>query len=425
MKRTARTINDKSFKYNPSAYPDGVGRLSRDEIKKDLPQVLLHLKEDDISATLFYNIFGDFKGANICNPYDILQVPPGVYHNNKNWFTTTVGIWFFNIWFIDKELFHIFGYVNENINKKKFGKMNRQLSYALIEDKITIDELKRFLEKSQHIMSFEIAISPNMDEELMTITKKLNKKSKELFGANKEALDNGDVALAEKLENELLAYAQDLLKDDPAIDTYNSGSGASWENFKSFFIDKGMNYNPNTREFTMVRSNYLDGISAEDYSIVAASMSGPSYSRSKKTAVGGYYSKLMTAAYQHLVLEKEGSDCGTKNFVWATLTKDNIHAWMYNWMIEGSRLVELTSDNMDKYIGKKVKFRFASMCESKNGFCSKCAGNLFYRIGVKNVGIAQSQVAEKLKAKMLAAFHVSAVKVAEMDVNKAFNIKTK
>lgn len=423
MKRTARVINDKTFVYNPSAYPDGIGKLTRPEIKKDLAQVLLHMKESDISASFFYNLFGDYKGSNICNPYDIINIPPGVYHGNKSWFTTTVGLWLFNIWFIDQELFHIFGYINYTINKSKFSWMNDTLSYFLIEDKITIDNLKHFMEKSQHIMSFEIAISPNMDEELMTITKKLNKKSEELFNAHKEELDAGNVALAEELENQLIKYAEELLKDCPAMDTYMSKSGASMENFKSFFIDKGMNYNHLTGEYTMVRSNYLDGISAEDYAITAASMSAPAYSRSKKTAVGGYYSKLMSSGYQHLILDKEGSDCGTTDTVQVILTKDNVKYWMYNWMVEGGRLIELTSENRDKYIGKKVKFRFASMCKNKNGFCSKCAGNLFYRIGVKNIGVAMSQVAEKLKAKMLSEFHVSAVKVAEMDVNKAFNVK--
>ena len=423
MKRVSKTINDRNFEYKKDAYPNGVGSLSREEIRKDLPQVLLHLKEKDISASFFYKLFGDFRGKNICNPYDIINIPPNIYHNNKNWFTTTVGLWLYNIWFIDEDLFPILGWVDYSMTKKKFKSINQQLSYAIIEDKISIDDFKKYLGKTQHIMSFEITIAPNMDEELMTITKKLGKKKEELFKANKEALDNGDVALAEDLENQLLAYAEDLLKDCPAMDTYKSGSGASMENFKSFFIDKGMNFNPLTQEYTMVRSNYLDGISAEDYTVTAASMSAPAYSRSKKTEVGGYYSKLMTAAYQHLILGPKDSDCGTKKFVTVNLTNDNIHDWMYSYIIEGSNLVELTSDNKNKYVGKKVKMRFASMCEREGGFCNHCAGNLWYRIGIKNVGVGQSQVAEKLKAAMLAQFHVSAIKVSDINVNKAFNIK--
>lgn len=423
MKRTARIVNDKSFKFDKEKYKDGVRELTTKEIKADLPTVILSIKESDVTASFIYKLFGEFEGKNIVNPYDMIYVPVGTYHNNKNVFLTTVGLYIFNVWFISEELFPVFGYVNTTIAKKLYTKMNKELSYALIEDRITTDQLKHFIEKTQHIMAFEVIMSPNMDEELMTVNKKINAKRDQLFKENKKALENGDVAVAEKLEKELLAYGEELLKDCPAMDTYKSGAGASMENFKSFFIDKGMNYNYATNKFTMVKSNYLDGISPEDYAITAASMTAPTYSRSKKTASGGYLSKLMTAGYQHLTLDPPGSDCGTDRFIKVNLTEGNVHDWMYSYIIEGNHLVELTSENKSKYIGKTVKMRFASMCESKTGFCNHCAGNLFYRIGVKNIGVAQSQVAERLKAAMLAQFHVSAVKVATMDINKAFNIK--
>ena len=38
---------------------------------------------------------------------------------------------------------------------------------------------------------------------------------------------------------------------------------------------------------------------------------------------------------------------------------------MYSYIVEGSRLVELTSDNRDSYIGKTVKFRYSGLCESE------------------------------------------------------------
>ena len=151
-------------------------------------------------------------------------------------------------------------------------------------------------------------------------------------------------------------------------------------------------------------------------------MSNGIYSRSKKTEEGGYYSKLLTYAYQHIKIGPKGSDCGTKNYVTAKLDKSNIKLWMYSYMIEGNKLVELTSDNMDKYIGKTVKFRFSSMCKSKDYICNACAGNLFNRLDEYNIGIAESQVAEKMKLAFLKLFHDSEIKTVELDVNKAFNL---
>ena len=55
--------------------------------------------------------------------------------------------------------------------------------------------------------------------------------------------------------------------------------------------------------------------------------------------------------------------------------------FMYNYIIEGNKLIELTKDEMEKRIGKTVKMRFSSLCEAPEGrFCNKCAGNGFYRL---------------------------------------------
>ena len=94
---------------------------------------------------------------------------------------------------------------------------------------------------------------------------------------------------------------------------------------------------------------------------------------------------------------------------------------MYNWIVDNGKLVELTTENMDKYLDKTVHMRFASMCENPDGrICSKCIGNLFYRLGIKNIGAASPQVASRLKVIALKAFHDSQVKMHEIDVAKAF-----
>ena len=62
------------------------------------------------------------------------------------------------------------------------------------------------------------------------------------------------------------------------------------------------------------------------------------------------------------------------------------------------------------------------MCKSKEYICNACAGNLFSRIGVTNIGISESQVAERLKNSMLKAFHDSEIKTSELDPIKAFNV---
>lgn len=93
---------------------------------------------------------------------------------------------------------------------------------------------------------------------------------------------------------------------------------------------------------------------------------------------------------------------------------------MYSYVIEGNDLVEITSENKNKFIGKKIKMRFSSMCEAKDGICNKCAGNLFYRLGIRNIGAATPQIPSRLKVLSMKLFHDDQLNFAEMDPMKAF-----
>lgn len=126
------------------------------------------------------------------------------------------------------------------------------------------------------------------------------------------------------------------------------------------------------------------------------------------------------AAFQHIKVLEPGSDCHTDRYIEMMVDKKNIDMIMYSYVIEGNKLVEITSENRDKYIGKKVKLRFASMCKAKDGICNKCAGNLFYRLGITNVGAATPQIPSKLKLLSMKLFHDDQLVFTEMDPMKAF-----
>jgi hypothetical protein len=390
------------------------------------------MTEESVCQSFVLDLFGEFDGNNACNQYDTIEIPPGKFvvggKPNKNTFTTTAGLWIFNKYFIEPHVSHVTGYINYPITKKAYGKIQKKLSYALMEDRITIDDLKDFLEKTQEFMKFVTVLSGSWSEEMLTLTDKVDKKKAELIKKNKAAIDAGDVKVVEDMENELLKYATDYIGNDPGMDGFNSGAGGSIDNnFKNMYIMKGAMKNPDPnaqKTYNIAFSNYMDGVSADEYSMFANSLSAGPYSRGKKTSMGGYWEKLFLSMTQHLKLLPEGSDCHTKNYVIVHLTEKNVDDWMYSWMIIGSSLVELTSQNMDKYIGKNVKFRFSSMCKSKGGFCSKCTGNIWYRLGpnMRNVGVMTDVIPSTLKNISMKAFHDSVVHTVEMDPWKAFSM---
>lgn len=394
---------------------------------KDI-EFLLSLNEDTITESLIFETFGDFDGKPRFNPYDTFTVPKGAYGDGKRKnlesFTTTVGLWIFNRYMIEPHLCGEFGYINKTIDKKVLSKLNQDMSYALLEDRITLEDLKDYINKCQKFMPYVVIFTPNHTMKMILCSKAMSAKKEELYQKKyKEGIDNGDPVVAEAMSNELLDYAREYLKDDESMDQYNSGALGSFDNnFKNMYIMKGAIKDPDPlKGYNMVMSNYIDGISKEEYSDFAKSLTAGPYARAKKTEVGGYWEKLFLPAYSHIVLDKEGSDCGTNRTVSVTVTPANISSIMYCYVKEGSRLIEITSKNKDQFIGKTINIRFSSMCTHEK-ICNKCAGNLYYRMGIYNIGTAVPQIASILKNICMKGFHDSTVRTSEMDPMRAFGI---
>ena len=395
--------------------------------KEDL-DLLLNITEDDITYTNIMEWFGEFNGKKRFNTYDIMEVPKGKYgvgtKLNTNTFTTTVGKWVFNKYFIEPDLFEVFGYINTVIDKKMYNKINDKISYAVLEDKVPLDALKNYIMKCQHFQPFVAIFSPSYSLDMLLVTKELNKKKKELLDKYKDEIAAKDIKTVDLIQKELLEYTKEILKDDPAMDVFNSGARGTFENnFKNLYVMKGAVKDPDPNKgYNIITSNFMDGVSKEEYSALANSLAAGPYARAKKTEVGGYWEKLVLVAYSHLKLDPYGSDCGTNRTIKIKVTEKNIGDIMYCYVKEGDNLTLITSDNMNNYIGKTIDLRFSSMCESKTGICNKCAGDLFYKLDIENIGTALPQLMSKLKTLQLKMFHDSQIKLHDMDVSRAFGL---
>lgn len=396
---------------------------------KDI-EYLVNIKEKDITTSFIMDTFGEFETGQRFRPYDIIEIPANSYgpegKKNKKPFITTVGIWIFNKYFIEEDLFDIFKYINKTIDKKMYGKLNNDLSVAVLEDILPLESMKRFNMKTQKCMPYISILSPNYTDKMLTCTEVINKKKKELYSKYEEQIKKGDEIAATKMEKELLDFALEYMGDDPSMDMFISGArGSIGNNFKNMFVMKGVikDPDPNAKQrYNVMMSNYIDGVSPDEYALLANSLAAGPYARVKKTENGGYREKLFLRAFQHLTLDPPGSDCGTKRYIEVVLTESNINEWMYSYIIEGSKLIELTSQNKSKYIGKKVKVRFSALCESKTGICNKCMGNLYYRLNKTNVGTSLTQIPSVQKNISMKSFHDSTQSLYDMDLEKIFQL---
>lgn len=420
--------------------PESIKDINFKDLSKDnIVNYFLALSPEDITSSLIMEVFGEYNGKSTVHHYDTFDVPEKgyfytndkgktVYNTSK--FTTTFGIWVFNLFIIKGcNLCNILGYINDNVNKKAFGKLHQKVLYALMENKISVDDYKKFITVVDFVMPWETILSPAQSERLLSCTKEIDKMKKKLIKENQEAVDKGDPATAEKIEKQLIEFAMEYLKDDPALDSYLSGAGGSiGNNFKNSYICKGVVRNPDPdakQEYNFAASSYIDGINKEEYSLFANSLVGGPYSRSVVTSIGGYWEKLLVAALNTVLVDEPGSDCGTDKYIELVLREDLVDAFMYSYIIKpNGDLEELTGDNIDKYIGKKIKVRSTMYCKqyTKDGHvCHHCAGNFFYRRGNNNAGIACSSIATRLKLTSMKRFHDSTVSTVTMRPDKTFS----
>ena len=275
-------------------------RKSKEITNKEDIDYLISLDPDKIGTSVMCELFGDFRNGKKYNTYDIITIPKDSYGNtkkrNKKPFTTTVGLFIYNKFFFEEDFVDEIGYINHTVNKKELNKIESKLTYALIEDRITLDQFKNYLKKTQKIQPYVAIYSYGYTEKMLTCTKVINKKKEELLKKYKKEIEEGDVIVCSKIEQELLDYAKEYLKDDPSMDMFLSGGRGSWDNnFKNMFVMKGAikDPDPNAKQkYNIVTSNYMDGVSKEEYSVLCNSLAAGPYSRANNTSKGEAYQQI-------------------------------------------------------------------------------------------------------------------------------------
>jgi hypothetical protein len=211
--------------------------------KNDIDYLLNMTTEEACKKSTIMNLFADFGDGPKYHTYDLLDVPAGKLtignKSNKRQFTTTIGLWIFNKGALS-DVAEITGYINEPVNGSVYKKINKKLSYAKLEDKITTDQLKHFIMISQLYMSCTSALAPSHTMKMLLVTSDVEKKKKELEKKYAKGIATNNLKDIDSMQEELLDYAKSRLEGDPSADMYNSDARASWSNsFKNMYVMKG------------------------------------------------------------------------------------------------------------------------------------------------------------------------------------------
>lgn len=357
------------------------------------------------------------------NPTDSFRLPAKRLYNEKT-ITTTVGRWLMNLLLLDEKLGPLLGYINEPLNGGRLGKLDNQMSDLLLDDKVTTEDFSRYVDKLSWL-GFAIAdfINPPLTADLMMAPEKVRKRKEELLKANKEALEKGDIKTVSDIEKELLAMAKEELKDIPDMDIYDSGSRGSYNNnYKMTAISRGPVKSVSDPSKTYVSTTSLeDGIKSDEQHIFADILTSASYSRAIGTRNGGYEAKKLAASFQTLKFGPKDSNCQTTKGVKIEITDANAKLLTNRYIVANGGLTLLTDDNIKSYVGKVVTLRTPMYCRSSI-ICNKCAGELYYKLGIENVGLVSNVIGSSMTTLALKAFHDTSVKLKEINVLDYVNL---
>lgn len=369
-------------------------------ISEEDKKYLMSLTPNDITYTLGMELFSDhikkidgklIEVKSRFEPTDYFSLKAGEYINRTD-IETTVGSFIFNKFILEPKFAKYMDYVNYEITDSGLGKFEGELSQLLLNDIIDTDDFADYLDKIQWLgMQFHEPLAASFTMRGLKPLDSVIKRRDELIEEHKEALEKGDIVIMSAIEKELVEMAKKEVGDDPSMDLYYSGArGSIGNNYKQLSIVKGPVFNKTIGKYQFIKNSFFEGIQKEDIAPTATNVTNGAYPKSVGTAVSGYKAKQVSSLGQAVVLRKDVEDCGSKGYVEIVLPKSMRSKFLYRYIIENNGLVMLTNENIDKYLGKKVKLRSIMYCGCDYGVCLACAGRLFEKLQLDSVGLTTS-----------------------------------
>ena len=391
---------------------------------------VLELQPQQITLSLLISYFADTGKSNIdkngirktgrkkarFNTYDKLTVPANYFYKSQPEIKTTIGRFIANKFVLQgDDIIGTTKYQNCVWDGDFISSFSNTVADYLLKDLITKKQFTDFLDRRDTIgfwLNGMLAhsISPKMAKPIPEI----EKMKADLIKKHQKEIESGDLDVMLDIQDQLVKRTKEILKGDPGMDLYDSGNLNFSNNYRANSIIKGPVKNAITGQFDFIDTSFMNGIKIKDLPAHANSVLASQYPVSIATKDSGYLGKKLLSLMQMIDIGPEGSDCGTKQLIPLTITNHNAKDVVYTWIKQGEKEILLTPDNIKSYIGKTVMMRSPMTCLDDK-ICSKCAGQLFYMLGVKNVGLYSVQISYSDLNLSMKTKHDTTVKVFSID----------
>lgn len=398
-------------------------------LSKEERDRFLSLTPEDITLEFLQKTFADTysveKKEIVPSPYntfDEFELAKGEYLNCDRC-TTNLGLFVFNKVVLEKTFGPRMGYVNYTINKKGYGKLQTTIADIIMEDPNEEEVCNTFTEYSNRLVwlafTFHTEICASLNVKISKPSKKVMAEKKRLMKEHKKDFDECNITTIVKVQNQLVDMAKKEMEDDPSYELYASGARGAFDNaYRQAQIMKGPVYNAGEGKWELIENSLYEGYNKKDIALLADSIVDGCYSKSISTGECGYLTKKIAAGFQADMIDEPGTDCKTKDRVEVKLTDDIYGMYEFHYVDDGGKLVRLDKDSKSKYINKTVKMRLPSNC-CGDILCSKCAGDRYYMLNIREIGLTHNRIANSLLRGRMKAAHDATVRLWNLSLDEA------
>lgn len=382
---------------------------------------IMNLKEEDINMQLLRDYFAVKKSQDAprFSASDTFRLPSNKLYNRTD-IETTVGRYLINMYLIPDKYLAKKGYQNITYTAGDISSMEKELAVMFLNDELNAEEYSEFLDRGEWItLGTSYFMVPTMNYDMNVPIPEVIKRRDELFEEYAEEIAKGDSNASAKIESELLTLSKELIKEkgNEGFDFFESGEFNFANNYKKTSIMSGAVENPYTKKLDILKSNYIDGISKEDFPYLANITVIGGYSRGVETQKAGYETKKINNAMQVVMLDEEGTNCGTQNTLRINLPDAMKAMFLYRNIVIGNEILMLTDKNIDRYVGKDIYLRSPMYCTGDK-ICHTCSGDLFHKLGMKNAGLLNSTMSGSLMNLSMKKFHDTTIKFDKIEIEK-------
>ena len=334
---------------------------------------------------------------------DEFDLPAGILPNCTNQTYTDVGKFLMNYLLLTDPFGSLFPYRNEMFN---LGSIEKDIASNILEGKITREQFNVYMNNGYWFGEDASVTTATVTPKAITTDPRIKIRKQELLEQYKDQLD--DANITSKIENELVAMDKEWIKGDPSANFYDTdGNKAYKEQRKKMHIFMGLmaGFDKVEGKYEFVSDSLRGGWSLDNLDIAANDVRRGSYGRGIETALGGTQSKFILRIFQGLRIIED--DCGSKKGIKLKLTEDNISFYYGRWVVGETE--SISKENKSRFIGKEVVLRSPMYCTSEGGFCYKCCGDLFKKLGMPMAGMNALIITSGFTTTAMKSQHMSSV----------------